>query len=168
MTRSKYNIFDILSKLKQKGIKPGKKQFQKLVYLIEHVGNVALGYGYTIHYYGPYSAALDNTLAELEGEGLFHYEYQGLSHLIRADDSDDFVKSDLLEEENTSIEKVIDAFGDKSPSDLELLTTTHYIYIQSNLPDNGEKSVVDGVKKIKGNKYSDDKIKNALKELELF
>ena len=31
----------------------GKKKFQKLVYLIETVGHIDLGYSYQIHLYGP-------------------------------------------------------------------------------------------------------------------
>ena len=40
----------------------GKKKFQKLVYLIETVGHIDLGYSYQIHLYGPFSKALDDDL----------------------------------------------------------------------------------------------------------
>ena len=43
----------------------GKKKFQKLVYLIETVGHIDLGYSYQIHLYGPFSKALDDDLREL-------------------------------------------------------------------------------------------------------
>jgi uncharacterized protein YwgA len=165
MKRSKYNIFHILRNLKQKGISPGKKQFQKIIYLVENVGYVKLGYSYIIHYYGPYSAALDDTLAELEGECLFHYEYQGLSHLICADDLCDIAKPDLNDKEIDMIEKIIETFKDKSPSELELLTTSHFIRSKLKNANDEENRVIEGVKKIKGSKYSDEEIRNALKEL---
>jgi uncharacterized protein YwgA len=163
MKRSKYNIFQILRNLKQKGINPGKKQFQKIIYLVENVGHVALGYSYTIHYYGPYSASLDDTLVELGGEGLFHYEYQGLSHLICVDGPGDIVEPDLQEEEIGAIEKIIEKFKSKSPSELELLTTSHFI--RSQFGNDEENCVIERVKKIKGSKYSDEEIRNALNEL---
>jgi uncharacterized protein YwgA len=166
MPRSKYNIINILCSLKEMKIRPGKKQFQKLVYLIENVACVDLGFTYNIHYYGPYSTELDDTLTKLGGDGLFHYDYSGLSHLINIDDlgkDDDFVEYDLQNDEIEAIGKVLEKFGHKSPSELELITTTHFV--KSNLTSKDEESVLRGVKKIKGNKYSDAQIKGAMELL---
>jgi len=44
---------------------PGKKVLQKLVYLIEKKG-LNLGFDYSIHYYGPYCAQLDDAVHSLE------------------------------------------------------------------------------------------------------
>ena len=168
MSRQIYNITELLRKLKCHDITPGKKKFQKLVYLVENVGNVNLGFDYEIYFYGPYSSKLDNVLAELEGEGLIHYAYKDYSHLICVDEPNehnDFCESDLTSSELEKIEKIFSVFGKKSPFELELLTTTHFAFqrLQNKSADN----IINGVKKIKGEKYSSSQIERALNELNL-
>ena len=49
------------------GAQLGKKVSQKMFYFFERKG-IALNLRYGIHYYGPYSSKLDNTLHVLESE----------------------------------------------------------------------------------------------------
>ena len=172
MSRQIYNVTKLLQKLKDHTPDtPGKKKFQKLVYLVENVGNVSLGFDYEIYFYGPYSSELDNVLAALAGEGLIHYDYQDYSHLICIDEVDesnegsDFFQSDLTDDELKVIDNIFSDFADKSPAELELLTTAHFAF--KNIQDKSAGNIINGVKKIKGSKYSDDKIKQALIELHL-
>jgi len=167
MSRQIYNVTELLRKLKDFSVTPGKKKFQKLVYLVENVGDVNLGFDYKIHFYGPYSPKLDSVLTALEGEGLIHYEYKDYSHLICVDapEHSDFCEIDLTDDEQKKIECVFSAFAHKAPDDLELLTTAHFAF--QNIQDKSTSSIISGVKKIKGTKYSDDKIKQALSELHL-
>jgi len=150
---------------------PGKKKFQKLVYLIENLGNVNLGFKYGIHFYGPYSSKLDDTITKLNGEGFLTYEYQGGSHLICMEEGvslaadDEFFKPDLSEDEIAAMKEVLKKFSKRNPADLELLTTAHYAH--SHLNDKSENRVIAGVQKIKGSKFSEAEIKNAINELNL-
>ena len=165
MSRQAYNIIELLRKLKSKDIIPGKKKFQKLVYLVENEGNVKLGFNYEIHFYGPYSSELDNVLVELGGEGLIYYDYQGSSHLIcvnELNEDDDFYKTDLTDDELQSIERIFSIFGNRTPNELELLTTAHFAF--QKLQDKSTPNIINGVKKIKGEKYTDAEIEQALKE----
>lgn len=55
-------------------------------------------------------------------------------------------------EQQETIDKLIEHFKEKSPSELELLTTAIYAY--NHLKDRSVESVIRGVRKIKGEKYS--------------
>ncbi|MEG0682424.1 MAG: hypothetical protein RR434_02765 [Raoultibacter sp.] len=152
----------------------GKKKFQKLIYLVEKVGGVNLGYEYSIYFYGPYSAALNDDLGLLVSRGLVHYEIQAYSHLIRADKekidqsrtSTDESASGLTQEDRDRINEILVRFGGKSPSALELLTTAHYVAGLLGKSKSSE-SIQAGVKKIKGSKYTSQEIENAISELSL-
>jgi len=169
MSRQIYNVIEMLRKLsKQYDTPPGKKKFQKLVYLVENVGNVNLGFSYKIHFFGPYSDKLDDTLTNLQGKGLIYYDYKEQSHLIclhEIEDYDDFYEADLDEHELKKIEEIFSIYGGNTPNQLELLTTTHFAF--ENLKDKSNASVIKGVQKIKGTKYSEKQIEDALGELGL-
>lgn len=60
---------------------PGKKMVQKLMYLIERKG-INLGLNYSIHFYGPYSVTLDDTLHSLEAQGIININVDHLTHKI--------------------------------------------------------------------------------------
>ena len=167
MKRSIYNIVDIIKEINLATEEfPGKKKFQKLVYLIENLGNVNLGFKYEIHFYGPYSSELDDAVTKLSGEGFLAYNYEGNSQLICLKDSvaedDEFFAPDLSEDEYSAMKDIINRFSHKTPGELELLTTAHYAY--ANLQDKSQKSVVAGVQKIKGSKFSEPSIISAIDE----
>ncbi|MEG2687208.1 MAG: hypothetical protein RR954_08875, partial [Christensenellaceae bacterium] len=143
----------------------GKKKFQKLIYLVEKVGGVSLGYEYSIYFYGPYSSALNDDLGLLVSRGLVHYEIQAYSHLIRADKdkiaqnrtSTNEAAVGLTQEDCERINGILARFGKKSPSALELLTTAHYVAGLLGECKSSE-SIQAGVKKIKGSKYTSQEI----------
>lgn len=142
---------------------PGKKKLQKLVYLIEKKG-IDLGCGYGLHFYGPYSAALDAMTADLSDDGIISFDYSGLSHrmsLINAEAA----KISSPKREN-AVTSVLTRYKDWTPSRLELLTTAIYAY--ENLEEKTLDSVINGVKKIKGSKYSQDEIVRVIQEFEFF
>ena len=119
---------------------------------------IDLGCDYVIHFYGPYSSDLDFAVYELSNEGKLEIKYTPMEHIIKLADG---VSPKL---ENDTINYVIDEFGNESPSELELIATALYVYTCSRNIDN----IIDGVKKIKGSKYSDIRIKNAISKLERF
>ena len=60
-----------------------------------------------------------------------------------------------------TVNQVIDEFGKETPSDLELLATALYVYLQVK----DANKVKDGVIKIKGTKYTERKIDTAIARL---
>lgn len=148
------------------GEKPGKKALQKLVFLIEKKG-INLGYDYGLHFYGPYSAHLDATTRFLCADGVIEFDYSGYSHLMSIDEENFTVESEgLSEEQLEDIDELIERFQKLCPSELELLTTAIYAY--DNLEDKSEKSIIRGVQKIKGSKYSSEQIQRSLENFDYF
>jgi len=145
------------------GKSPGKKSLQKMIYLIEANG-IDLKCEYGIHFYGPYSAAVDEATMLLAANNVIRFDYIGYSHKMTVNSEYD-VMSDLSDNQKHEIERVIENYKDKKPSELELLTTTHYVH--ENINDKSEFRIVEGVKKIKGEKYSELQIKSAIAELNI-
>ena len=145
------------------GEKPGKKTLQKMIYLAKAEG-LDLGFDYGIHFYGPFSAALDSEVTFLVADNIVNIEYRGYSHLLGIDDLSCDIKSNIGQENEKKLEDVIKKYESKNPSELELLTTAHYV--QKKLQGHDLQSIVSGVQKIKGTKYNDIEIKKAIIEME--
>lgn len=148
-----------------RGEKPGKKTLQKLIFLIEQKG-INLEYEYGLHFYGPYSGTLDSTTAFLNADGIVKFDYSRNSHLMSINEEFDVSSENLSVEQENEINTLIDHFKEMSPSDLELLTTAIYAY--NNLEDKTEESIINGVKKIKGSKYTTNQITNSLSNFAYF
>lgn len=147
--------------------KPGKKTLQKLVYLIERKG-IKLGFAYSIHYYGPYSSELDYAIHRLEMQGVVTIISDGMTHQISLTEDAGLIREEEVEildkEQLQKIDEIIAKFATKSAYDLEAITTTDYVAQQ--LKANGglwdQDSLVEGVRKIKGEKFSQEKIEEAI------
>lgn len=145
-------IVEIVDKITKINNSPCKKTLQKIVFLIESK-HVDLGCEYGIHFYGPYSSDLDFAVRELCDKGVLKIDYTPKEHLISVVNHAP-VRHCL----NTTANEIINNFGQKSPSELELIATALYMYIC--LKD--KEKIKAGVKKLKGNKYSDYKIDTAI------
>lgn len=133
----------------------GKKAVQKLMYLIERKG-VELDLGYTIHFFGPYSAKLDNILHILESDEIIDINTAGRTHTVSIIDSSKCEGEELSSEDKENVEYVISIFGKKSAFELEGIATLDYV--ACNLAGSDGKSdidIINGVKRIKGTKFSD-------------
>ena len=135
---------------------PCKKTLQKIVYLIE-AKKVPLGCEFGIHFFGPYSADLDYALRQLDDDGIVSIHYTPMEHLISV--TDDTIAKGY---DNPIVDKTIQEFALESPSDLELIATALYVFIQTK----DRNSIMAGVKKIKGNKYSSSRINWAIGKLD--
>lgn len=85
--------------------------------------------------------------------------YTPMEHLISVADTS------VLEREpynDAIVNEVIDEFAKDSPSELELLATSLYVYLQAKKEVSAVKL---GVIKIKGNKYSEKRIDSAIDRL---
>lgn len=144
----------------------GKKKFQKLVYLIETLGDFDLGYTYQIHLYGPFSKKLDDDLRQLSSEDLVSYAQRGNSYLLNITvNGESFLKDKSPEFHSrlSSIDKLFDEFCFRTPRDLELLTTSCFAYHRL-----GESADFDAlrncVQRIKGTKFESDSIDESVNE----
>lgn len=145
------------------GSELGKKASQKLFYFFERYG-ITLNLRYGIHYYGPYSARLDDAMDELECEGYIRIDTSKTTHVISAG-MREISEECLTESERKIAEDVLRQFGHKSPMELEALTTMDYI-ANSMLPSPSEKQkIIAKFKEIKGTKFRDDVIEKSFGEL---
>jgi uncharacterized protein YwgA len=143
---------------------PGKKALQKLVFLVQQKG-VDLGYDYGIHFYGPYSSALDAEAISLCMDSVVDIDYSDFTHKLRINKRYT-VASTLTPEDEQTICEVIHHYGKYTPAKLELLTTAIYAYLY--MPKKSRADVMAGVKKIKGEKFSVDAIEDAIREFAYF
>jgi uncharacterized protein YwgA len=136
---------------------PCKKTVQKIIYLIQEA-NCDLGFDYSIHYYGPYSEELDSDIRYQYGYGDLDIEITNHGHMLSVIDFEN-----KTYEMNPIAKEIISIFGRKTPAELELLATT--LYVQREIGSAKEEDIVNGVVSIKGTKYSQLNIGNAVKEL---
>lgn len=148
-------IVSIIDKITKNNCAPCKKTLQKVVFLIE-AKNVNIGCDYGIHFYGPYSSDLDFAIRELSDAGILQIEYTPMEHRISVIDGS--IGADFSDE---TADSVIEEFSKDSPSELELIATALYVYIQTKDKDKVKK----GVLKIKGSKYSETRIDSAIERL---
>lgn len=128
----------------------GKKKLQKLMYLIERKG-VQLDLRYSIHFFGPYSSRLDQAIHILENEGCLEIDTSRQTHRIIMEEP----TSEPLEAgEAALVDMVRKAFYDKSPMELEALTTIDYVANTLLYGKAVREAVIKQVQVIKGKKFS--------------
>ena len=128
----------------------GKKKLQKLMYLIERKG-VQLDLRYSIHFFGPYSSKLDHIIHILENEDWLDVDTSGQTHRIIMKKEEN---GQLSKEDNILVDEVREAFYDKSPMELEALTTIDYVATTLLHGTATRDDVIKQVKIIKGKKFS--------------
>lgn len=128
----------------------GKKKLQKLMYLIERKG-VQLDLRYSIHFFGPYSSKLDHIIHILENEDWLDIDTSGQTHRIIMKKEEN---GQLPKEDNILVDMVRAAFYDKSPMELEALTTIDYVATTLLHGTATRDDVINQVKMIKGKKFS--------------
>lgn len=143
----------------------GKKAIQKLIYLMERKG-VEFDLDYKIHFFGPYSVKLDHILHVLKSDEIIDIDTSGRTHIVRVIDSSKCKGEGVSLEGKKMVEEVIRNFGNKSALELEGITTLDYV--ASNMSDTDKKSdtdILNGVKRIKGTKFSNPQLSQYLEIL---
>lgn len=146
--------------------RPGKKMVQKLMYLIERRG-VNLGLNYSIHFYGPYSASLDDTLHILEAQRMINISVEHLTHVITMVDGNSCPQI-LNDEEKRIVSEVLDCFGERTAADLEAYTTLDYVAHTMRKDQGSKEQIIQDVLKIKSKKFTYEELKEkyeTMKEL---
>lgn len=120
------------------------------MYLIERKG-VQLDLRYSIHFFGPYSSKLDHIIHILENEDWLDIDTSGQTHRIIMKKEGN---GQLSTEDNILVDMVRKAFYDKSPMELEALTTIDYVATTLLHGNATRADVIKQVKIIKGKKFS--------------
>lgn len=141
---------------------PGKKMLQKLMYLMERKG-VVLNLNYSIHFYGPYSSRLDDALHTLSAKDVINIKTEKRTHQISILDMDE-VNFTIEADEQEKIQFVLDHFLQEQAKDLEAITTLDFVAREILKNGGNDSQIIEAVKNIKGDKFSDNELK---RELEL-
>ena len=109
----------------------GRTAMMKLIYIMQDVFNIKLGYNYEIYTYGPYSTEVldDLDLAE-DKKVLTSAKTQYGYHFNCAENTDVAIKSvqEFIQSNQENIDKVIECFADRTAKELELSATIIYVY----------------------------------------
>ena len=154
------------------GVSPqfGKTALQKMVFLLQEIYGVPLGYRFTLYNYGPYSheLATDLDLAEgIDAVKLVPDEDTGGYHIRPGSNNLSIRKrgKDFLDQHQDTIDKLINELGRLRARDLELYTTI--LFVVKNLRHKpSTKDVQDIVEKMKPY-FTASEIRSAIRFLEL-
>lgn len=148
----------------------GKKAYQKLVYLSKAMG-IPVTETYKMYYYGPYSEQVANSLDECINTGILSNENESVyfkpgKHYKEVLDRD----KESIKLYNDKLLRVVDLFGNCDPMDLEILSTTHFVYNNMKyLYDvTNKEQIIEEVKKAKFPKFSLTEINEAYEKLEKY
>lgn len=143
-------------------IEPGKKMLQKLMYLIGRKG-VELDLNYSIHFFGPYSAKLDNTMRTLESYDKLRIDTSGTTHIIHLGEVP--IQGTLNVEDQAKVTFVLENFMTKSALELEAITTLDYVAVEMLDGKGSDQQIVNKVKQIKGSKFTNEFLYESLDTL---
>lgn len=126
-------IIELASRLEDRSPQFGKTALQKLIYLLQEIYSVDLGYEFSLYTYGPFSAQLLNDLDVAAALGGVHVEYVGdglggykispgphASNLVQHAEK-------FLTDIRDSLDAVTEQFGHLTAKDLELRSTIIYV-----------------------------------------
>ena len=162
-----FNKYIIIIKAICEKTEVGKKMLQKLLYLIERKG-VGLDLNYSIHFFGPYSAKLDELIHLFESEDIIEIDTSGTTHKINISKNipkeyEESIKEyKLLANDEEKVNFVFEYFIKKSAFELEAITTLDYVatFMLNNAQSDSQ--IIEEVKKIKGSKFKEDYLESQL------
>lgn len=134
-----------------KQIEPGKKMLQKLMYLIDRRG-LSLDLNYSIHYFGPYSSKLDHTIHTLENYDKLSIDTSRSTHIIHLGEV--AIEGALDEQDQRTVDFVMNHFAKKSAHELEAITTIDYVANTMLKGQGRDPEIIHQVQQIKGSKFS--------------
>ena len=117
----------------------GKTSVMKIMFILQQVFSMKLGYSFNIYTYGPYAAEVTDDLETLIYNKLIDaeiYQYNNsMAYRLKITDNGKSLIDIFPSEEEDKISKVLALFGDKTAKELELDSTIIYtknIYIKNN------------------------------------
>lgn len=145
----------------------GKKAFQKLVYLAKAEG-IPFNHAYRLHYYGPYSDAVAKELDAILEQRILTVSSN--SYLYKKGENVDKIETESIKEikqYKKHLERLLERFGNMSPSELEIYATAHFVYrnqVVFERPVDRE-TVINEIKKAKYPKFTEAQINEAYDNL---
>lgn len=157
------NLIEVVRALHNNGIPAKRLQMQKFIYFLKHTDlSEELPFNFSINKYGPYSPQLQNELNNLVID----------SEILEADKEysttrAEPINTDIYKKLCLKIKELKNIFGDTTFENLELLSTIHFAAnsLQSFELPITEDSIVEEVRSIKGEKFSNDEISTGFKKL---
>jgi uncharacterized protein YwgA len=129
-------IAELTTKLEPVSPQFGKTVLQKMVFLLQEVYHVNVGYDFGFHTFGPFAAELLGDLNFAESMGFVTVksveETGGNGYVIESGDIIEGVLqnpavSPFLSQHKEAIDALVKGFGNKTAKELELLTTIIYL-----------------------------------------
>lgn len=139
----------------------GRTKLQKVFYFLKAVG-AKVNYNYDIYIYGPYSADLTKRINYLVMNSQIKERACGRGYNYDLGEVDDLLMENGDDEH---IEKTLNLLGEKTPDELELYSTVHFVKYSGGKNRDYEKTIKE-VEILKGNKFDATEIKDAIKFVE--
>ena len=116
----------------------GRTSLMKLLYFIEEFAGVQLGYSFTIYSYGPFDSEVLADLGQAERaqivsttletfSGGYRYKIAPGPNVDQAINEEEY----FINENDKKLFTVLNDFGGQTPSDLELQSTIHFAFKES-------------------------------------
>lgn len=126
MFKSAYYLLELLNSL---GVIEGRKKLQKMIHLIEASG-VNLPFKYEYHFYGPYSAQLQEEINVLVNQGFLEEYKKNETYIYEITQRGKDFKNKLEESYSFSFdfdEKLLASLNKKSSQFLEMVSTYAFL-----------------------------------------
>jgi uncharacterized protein YwgA len=142
-----------------------RKSLQKLIYLLQKAERVPLGLDYRMYHYGPYCRELDHKIRMLELLGLVEVD-RDINDIPNYRLAESIVSSLEADPEiDPKLERIVRKFGNRTPNDLELLTSVYYLASAHEGVAVDEDRLFQDVVAWKGHKFARQQLQSALNEL---
>lgn len=121
----------VIAALAQRRPGLGRTALMKLIYFLQTLRGVPLGYSFRIYTYGPYDGQVLDDLQAVESVGavrsqFYEYEY-GTGYRIMAEDKAAELAQAANEQYGKELDEIVAEFGDWGAVDLEMASTIVYV-----------------------------------------
>ncbi len=109
----------------------GKTRVQKIMYFLQAAKGVPTAYGFKMHHYGPFAEAVETDTARLRLDQLVEVHPDSLGygfHIKPGATKPDENWLHIIKPHTQSIRDILEEFGNRPTSELELLATLHYVH----------------------------------------
>jgi uncharacterized protein YwgA len=152
-------ITHLVDKFRERGSWTGETRLQKATYFLQQLLDVPVGFRYTFYKYGPFSFDLRDELGSMRADGLLELEPRPDPYgptFSATERSKSFVENfaKTIRRYSRHIDFVTDQLGDRSASELELLSTA--LYVIQELGDAGRDRMPLRIRELKPHVSVDD------------
>jgi uncharacterized protein YwgA len=142
-----WHQYAVISYVAQKvggGFRLGKTAIQKLIYLMQELGRVPLGYRFHFYHYGPYSSDLAGDLGfvnTLKGISIDYEPSLNVYDITQGEKTGVLISkaSDFIKDYEKGIDTILNDFGGKRAQELELIATIIYVWKDAQEEENYDK-----------------------------